>query len=161
MAPADSLPVSEALCDYLTQRSRPQLFSNALPCTIAGSSMAALKYLRSHPELVSRLRSNTEYFRAQLLARGFKPLAGDTPIIPVILGETSKAIQMSNMLLDNGVFVTGFGYPVVPKGEARVRCQISAAHTREHSGSGTRCLRHCGAKARTGVIAEISPRLAH
>ena len=63
---------------------------------------------------------------------GFKPLDGDTPIIPVILGETSKAIQMSSMLLDEGVFVTGFGFPVVPRGEARVRCQISAAHTREH-----------------------------
>jgi glycine C-acetyltransferase len=122
---------SAAFCDYLTQRSRPQLFSNALPCTIAGSSMAAVRYLRAHPELITRLRENTAYFREQLKARGFKPLDGDTPIIPVILGETAKAIQMSEMLLGEGVFVTGFGYPVVPKGEARVRCQISAAHTRD------------------------------
>ncbi|MBI4501242.1 MAG: glycine C-acetyltransferase [Gemmatimonadetes bacterium] len=121
---------STAFCDYLTQRSRPQLFSNALPCTIAGSAMAAVRYLRSHPELITRLRQNTAYFRDQLKARGFKPIDGDTPIIPVILGETAKAIQMSEMLLSEGVFVTGFGYPVVPKGEARVRCQISAAHTR-------------------------------
>jgi glycine C-acetyltransferase len=120
---------SAALVDYLIQRSRPQLFSNALPCTVAASSLAAVRYLRAHPELVTRLHQNTRYFREQLLARGFKPLPGDTPIIPVILGETSKAIQMSNMLLDQGVFVTGFGYPVVPQGHARVRCQISAAHS--------------------------------
>ncbi len=122
---------SEALVDYLIQRARPQLFSNALPCTVAASALAAVRHLHSHPELVARLRENTSYFREQLVTRGFKPLEGDTPIIPVILGETAKAIQMSEMLLDAGVFVTGFGYPVVPQGEARVRCQISAAHTRE------------------------------
>ena len=86
--------------------------------------------LRGHAEAVTRLHENTACFRQQLLSRGFKPLEGETPIIPVILGETAKAIQMSEMLLDEGVFATGFGYPVVPKGEARVRCQISAAHTR-------------------------------
>jgi len=123
---------SAAFCDYLVQRSRPQLFSNALPCTIAGSAIAAVRYLRSHPELITRLRQNTAYFREQLKALGFRPLEGDTPIIPVILGETAKAIQMSQLLLGEGVFVTGFGYPVVPKGEARVRCQISAAHSREN-----------------------------
>lgn len=122
---------SVALVDYLVQRSRPQLFSNALPCTVAASALAAVQYLRAHPELITRLRENTRYFREQLTARGFKPLPGDTPIVPVILGETARAIQMSNMLLDEGVFVTGFGYPVVPQGHARVRCQISAAHSRE------------------------------
>ncbi len=122
---------SNALTDYLTQRSRPQLFSNALPCTVAGSAKAAVDYLSSHPELVSRLRENAAYFRGQLTELGFKPLEGDTPIVPVILGETAKAIQMSSMLLDEGVFVTGFGFPVVPRGQARVRCQLSAAHTRD------------------------------
>ncbi|MCH9014581.1 MAG: glycine C-acetyltransferase [Gemmatimonadetes bacterium] len=122
---------SAEVCDYLTQRSRPQLFSNALPCTVAGSALAAVKYLENHPELVSTLHDNAAYFRKRLLELGFKPIEGDTPIIPVILGETSKAIQMSNMLLDAGVFVTGFGYPVVPKGEARVRCQVSAGHSQE------------------------------
>jgi glycine C-acetyltransferase len=81
--------------------------------------------------LVDTLKDNATYFRQQLRDKGFKPLDGETPIVPVILGETAKAIQMSNMLLDEGVFVTGFGFPVVPKGEARVRCQLSAAHTRE------------------------------
>ncbi len=122
---------SAALTDYLTQRARPQLFSNALPCTVAGSALGAVRYLRSHPERVTALHENARYFREQLLARGFKPLEGDTPIIPVILGETAKAIQMSNLLLEEGVFVTGFGFPVVPKGEARVRCQVSAGHTKD------------------------------
>lgn len=122
---------SAAVCDYLTQRARPQLFSNALPCTVAGSALQAVRQLRAHPDMVTRLHENAAYFREELKARGFKPLEGDTPIIPVILGETAKAIRMSEMLLDEGVFVTGFGYPVVPQGQARVRCQVSAAHTRE------------------------------
>jgi glycine C-acetyltransferase len=108
------------------------LFSNALPPTVAASAMAAVRYLEAHPELVARLHENVRWFRGALLEAGFRPLPGETPIIPVILGETSRAIQMSNMLLDEGVFVTGFGYPVVPQGHARVRCQISAAHTKEH-----------------------------
>jgi glycine C-acetyltransferase len=118
------------VCDYLTQRARPQLFSNALPCTVAGSALAAVRELRTHPALVTRLHANARYFRERLVGLGFRPLAGATPIIPVILGETAMAIRMSELLLEEGVFVTGFGYPVVPQGEARVRCQISAAHTR-------------------------------
>jgi glycine C-acetyltransferase len=120
-----------ALTDYLTQRSRPQLFSNALPPTVAGSALAAVRTLEAHPELVRRLHENARYFRDALTALGFKPLPGETPIVPVILGETSKAIRMSDLLLEEGVFVTGFGYPVVPQGHARVRCQLSAAHTRD------------------------------
>ena len=120
-----------ALTDYLTQRSRPQLFSNALPPTVAASALAAVRHLETHPALVTRLRDSATYFREQLAALGFRPLPGATPIIPVILGETAKAIRMSEMLLDEGVFVTGFGYPVVPQGHARVRCQISAAHSRD------------------------------
>jgi glycine C-acetyltransferase len=122
---------SAALSDYLTQRGRPQLFSNALPATVAGSALASVRFLEAHPERVERLRENTTYFRGQLGELGFKPLPGETPIIPVIIGETADAIRMSELLLGEGVFVTGFGYPVVPQGTARVRCQISAAHTRE------------------------------
>ena len=118
------------LVDYLVQRSRPQLFSNALPPTVAASALAAVHYLEHHPELVTRLHENARYFRQALRERGFEPLAGETPIVPVILGETAKALEASQMLLDEGVFVTGFGFPVVPKGEARLRCQLSAAHTR-------------------------------
>jgi glycine C-acetyltransferase len=121
---------SAAVCDYLTQRARPQLFSNGLPPTVAASSMASIEYLEAHPERVTTLRENARYFRDQLLALGFQPLPGETPIIPVILGETAAAIRMSDLLLAEGVFVTGFGYPVVPQGQARVRCQISATHSR-------------------------------
>jgi len=122
---------SAAVCDYLTQRARPQLFSNALPPTVAASALASVEYLESHPERVTLLRANTRYFRERLLELGFTPLAGETPIIPVILGETAAAIRMSDLLLAEGVFVTGFGFPVVPQGQARVRCQLSAAHTRD------------------------------
>jgi glycine C-acetyltransferase len=122
---------SASLVDYLVQRSRTQLFSNALPCTVAGSALAAVTQLEARPELVARLHDNARYFRAAVRELGFSPLPGETPIVPIILGETAKAIRASEMLLDEGVFVTGFGYPVVPQGHARVRCQISAAHTRE------------------------------
>ena len=121
---------SSALCDYLTQRSRPQLFSNALPPTVASSALAAVVFIEQHPERVRQLGDNARYFREQVIEAGFKPLAGETPIIPIIVGETSTAIQMSEMLLAEGVFVTGFGFPVVPQGQARIRCQVSAAHTR-------------------------------
>ena len=117
------------LADMLTQRSRPQLFSNALPPTVAASALAAVRYIEQHPERVERLRQNSTYFRERIIEAGFKPLPGETPIVPIIVGETAAAIQMSDMLLDEGVFVTGFGFPVVPQGQARIRCQISAAHS--------------------------------
>jgi glycine C-acetyltransferase len=120
-----------ALTDYLTQRSRPQLFSNALPPTVAGSALAAVRFVDQHPERVAKLRENTAYFRNAITEAGFQPLAGDTPIVPIIVGETSLAISMSEKMLEHGVFVTGFGYPVVPQGHARIRCQLSAAHTRD------------------------------
>jgi glycine C-acetyltransferase len=118
------------LCDMLAQRSRPQLFSNALPPTVAASALAAVEFVERHPERVRTLRENTRYFREQITEAGFSPLAGETPIVPIIVGETATAIRMSDLLLGEGVFVTGFGYPVVPHGQARVRCQLSAAHTR-------------------------------
>jgi glycine C-acetyltransferase len=121
---------SAAVTDTLTQRSRPQLFSNALPPTVAASALAAVRLLEAHPERVDRLRENTRYFREAIVEAGLKPLPGETPIIPIIVGETATAIAMSDRMLRRGVFVTGFGYPVVPHGTARVRCQISAAHTK-------------------------------
>ena len=135
-----------ALTDYLTQRSRPQLFSNALPPTVAASALAAVHHVEAHPQLVTRLHQNARYFREQLLSLGFKPLAGETPIVPVILGETAKAIHMSELLLAERVFVTGFGYPVVPQGHARVRCQLSAAHTRDDLDFALRAFKKVGSK---------------
>ena len=120
-----------SLCDIMTQRSRPQLFSNALPPTVAASALAAVQYTVAHPERVTRLHENARYFRTAIQEAGFSPLPGETPIVPIIVGETALAIRMSDLLLERGVFVTGFGFPVVPKGEARVRCQVSAAHTRD------------------------------
>jgi len=141
---------SEAVADYLTQRSRPQLFSNALPPTVAASALAAVQFVEQHPERVETLRQNTQYFRDAISEAGFKPLPGETPIIPIIVGETAAAIQMSDLLLDNGVFVTGFGYPVVPQGQARVRCQISAAHTRADLDEAVRAFTKVGTKL--GII---------
>ena len=136
----------QALTDYLTQRSRPQLFSNALPPTVAASALAAVRHVEAHPELVAKLHANARYFREQLLSLGFKPLPGETPIVPVILGETAKAIRMSELLLAEGVFVTGFGYPVVPQGHARVRCQLSAAHSRDDLDFALRAFKKVGTK---------------
>jgi glycine C-acetyltransferase len=135
-----------ALTDYLTQRSRPQLFSNALPPTVAASALASVRYVEAHPELVGKLHQNARYFREQLLALGFKPLPGETPIVPVILGETAQAIHVSELLLAEGVFVTGFGYPVVPQGHARVRCQLSAAHSRDDLDFALRAFKKVGSK---------------
>jgi glycine C-acetyltransferase len=137
---------SGALVDYLTQRSRPQLFSNALPPTVAASALASVQFIEAHPERVQRLRDNTKYFREAITEAGFKPLAGETPIIPIIVGETAAAIQMSDLLLGEGVFVTGFGFPVVPQGQARVRCQISAAHTRDDLDTAVRAFKKVGNK---------------
>ncbi|MBV8601842.1 MAG: aminotransferase class I/II-fold pyridoxal phosphate-dependent enzyme, partial [Candidatus Eremiobacteraeota bacterium] len=118
---------THALIDTLIQRSRTQLFSNALPATVACSALAAIAYLDEHPELVRKLHDNVAYFRAGLERLGYKPLPGPSAIIPIIVGETSFAIAMSDRLLHEGIFVTGFGYPVVPEGTARIRVQMSAA----------------------------------
>ena len=123
---------SREVIEYLVQRSRTQLFTNAIPPHSAAGALAAIDHLEAHPELVTRLRENTAYFREKLTALGYKPIEGDTPIVPVIVGETADAIALSTRLLDEGVFVIGFGFPVVPHGSARIRSQISAAHTREH-----------------------------
>ena len=123
---------SAEVCELLAQRSRPQLFSNALPPTVACSALRAVELLREDPSLVARLRTNAQRFRAMLVEAGFNPIPGDAAIIPIVLGETSVAIRFSERLLEQGVFVTGFGFPVVPEGTARVRIQMSAALTQEH-----------------------------
>ncbi|HLY95413.1 MAG TPA: glycine C-acetyltransferase [Gaiellaceae bacterium] len=123
---------SEEVCELLQQRSRPQLFSNALPPTVACSARAAVRVMREHPELVTKLHDNTAWFRGALREAGFAPLEGESAIIPIIVGETARAIEISGRLLERGVFVTGFGFPVVPEGTARIRVQMSAALEREH-----------------------------
>ncbi len=121
----------ESLCRVLEQRSRPQLFSNGLPPAVACSARRALTELRENPGLVARLRENTAVIRTAIAVAGLSPLPGESAIVPIIVGETRAAIELSRRLLDRGVYVTGFGYPVVPEGTARVRIQVSAALTGE------------------------------
>jgi glycine C-acetyltransferase len=123
---------SAAVCELLAQRSRPQLFSNALPPTVACSARRAIELLRTDPEHVATLRANTALLRAALVEDGWSPLPGDAAIVPIVVGETAEAIRLSERLLDEGVFVTGFGFPVVPEGTARIRIQVSAALRPEH-----------------------------
>ena len=123
---------SEEVCDVLAQRSRPQLFSNALPPTVACSALRAIELMLEDPSLLARLRENTRVFRELLVEAGYAPLEGEAAIVPIIIGETADAMALSARLLEEGVFVTGFGYPVVPEGTARVRVQMSAGLEREH-----------------------------
>ncbi|MHC5024113.1 MAG: aminotransferase class I/II-fold pyridoxal phosphate-dependent enzyme [Planctomycetota bacterium] len=118
--------------EMIVQRARPTLFSNALPCTVACSAAKAIEILMNEPERVGKLRENLTYARQGIRDAGFEVLESPTAICPIIVGDTARAIALSNKLLDRGVFVIGFGYPVVPKGTARLRVQISAAHEREH-----------------------------
>ncbi len=123
---------SRAMVELMIQRGRPTLFSNALPATIACSADKAIEILMREPERVAKLRANTAAAREGIRSVGFEVLESPTAICPIIVHDTAKAIAMSARLLELGVFVIGFGYPVVPEGEARLRCQISAAHEKSH-----------------------------
>ncbi|MCH2133716.1 MAG: aminotransferase class I/II-fold pyridoxal phosphate-dependent enzyme [Phycisphaerales bacterium] len=123
---------SKAGIEMIVQRGRPTLFSNALPTTVACSANRAIELLRDDPGMVQKLRDNVAYARKGIGEIGFEVIQSPTAICPIIVGDTAKAIAMSNELLDMGVFVIGFGYPVVPEGTARLRVQISAAHEQAH-----------------------------
>jgi glycine C-acetyltransferase len=120
---------SKALVDHLVQVSRPSLFSNALPTQVAAGALQAVEILQNEPGRVADLHAKVDRFRDALKGLGFNPLDGASAIVPIIVGETAFAIKMSKELLDEGVFVTGFGYPVVHEGTARVRVQICATLT--------------------------------
>ena len=117
--------------DWLRQRSRPYLFSNTLAPVIATTSLAVLDLLEGEDELRARLNSNSQYFREEMSALGFELVPGEHAIIPVMLGDAKLASEMSDRLLEQGIYVIGFSFPVVPRGQARIRCQMSAAHSRE------------------------------
>ncbi|GAA3431422.1 glycine C-acetyltransferase [Kutzneria kofuensis] len=119
------------IVEMLRQRSRPYLFSNSLAPSIAGAALAALDLLSSSGELLDRLRANTELFRRRMTEEGFDLLPGEHPIIPVMIGDAAKAGRMADLLLEQGIYVIGFSYPVVPHGKARIRTQMSAAHSTE------------------------------
>lgn len=120
---------SKAVIDYLNQVSRPQLFSNALPPTVAASSLKAVQILEAEPERITQLHKLVAQMRDGLKVRGFSSLEGPSAIVPIIVGETAFAIKMSQEMLAEGIFITGFGFPVVPEGEARLRIQICASLT--------------------------------
>ncbi len=119
------------IVELLRQRSRPYLFSNTLCPAIAATTLGVLKILSQSTELRDRLEDNAKHFREGMRRRGFAIPEGDHPIVPIMLGEAALATKMAAMLLDEGIYVIGFSYPVVPKGKARIRVQLSAAHTRQ------------------------------
>ena len=117
--------------ELLRQRSRPYLFSNSVAPNIVAASIAVLDLLEASPTLRDTLKENTAYFRKKIGAIGLDVPPGEHPIVPIMLGEAKLAQEMADRLLDRGVYVIGFSYPVVPKGTARIRCQVSAAHTKD------------------------------
>jgi glycine C-acetyltransferase len=120
------------IVQMLRQRSRPYLFSNTVPPVVVGGSIAVLNLLSESTELRDKLEENTTYFREQMTAAGFDIPAGEHPIVPVMLYDAKIAQEMAARLLEEGIYVIGFFYPVVPQGKARIRVQLSAAHSRDH-----------------------------
>jgi glycine C-acetyltransferase len=129
---------------WLRQRARPYLFSNTLPPVIAGVSLAVLDLLESSGALREQLRENARFFRAELGRLGFRLLPGEHPIVPVMLGEAALAQEFARRLLDEGVYAVGFSFPVVPRGQARIRTQLSAAHSREDLEGAVRAFERVG-----------------
>ncbi len=136
----------QAIVDMLRQRSRPYLFSNTVAPAIVAASIAVLDMLSRTTELRDRLEENTLYFREQMTAAGFDIRPGVHPIVPIMLGDARLAQEMAADLLREGIYVIGFSYPVVPTGEARIRTQISAAHSREHLDRAIAAFTHVGRK---------------
>lgn len=119
------------IVEMLRQRSRPYLFSNSLAPSIAAAAIATLDLLESSGDLLATLRDNTAYFRSEMIKRGFEIPESDHPIVPVMIGDAVEAARMADRLLADGIYVRAFSYPVVPKGKARIRTQLSAAHSRD------------------------------
>ncbi len=117
--------------EYLRQRSRTYLFSNALEAGTAGASLYALKFVDEHPDVRQKLTDNTVFFRQEMTKAGFNVAGSEHPITPVMFAEEKQAVEAAAKLFDEGIYVVGFSYPVVPKGKARIRVQISAAHNRD------------------------------
>jgi glycine C-acetyltransferase len=139
------------LIELLRQRSRPYLFSNAIPPMVCAAGLKALELIRQGAELRTRLAENARFLRQSLEKLGFKVRPGAHPIMPVMLGDAALAVRMADRLLEEGVYVVGFSYPVVPKGEARIRVQVSAAHTREQLAQAVTAFEKVGCEL--GIIA--------
>jgi glycine C-acetyltransferase len=119
------------IVELLRQRSRPYLFSNSVAPSIVAAALATLDLLESSGDLREKLTANTELFRAEMTAAGFDLLPGEHPIVPVMIGDAARAAKLADLLLARGIYVIGFSFPVVPKGKARIRVQLSAAHSTE------------------------------
>src|SRR6266571_6088154 len=119
------------IIELLRQRSRPYLFSNSVAPAVVGASLKVIDLLEGGDDLQDRLRENTRFFRERMTGLGFDILPGDHPIVPVMIGDAARAAEMADLLLRKGIYVIGFSYPVVPVGKARIRTQVSAAHTRD------------------------------
>jgi len=120
---------SKNIIDMLRQRSRPYLFSNSLAPSIVAASIEAIKLINENPSILDKLKNNTKYFREEIVGAGFEIKEGDHPIVPIMLGEAKIAKKLAQMMLQEGIYVVGFSFPVVPKNEARIRVQISASHS--------------------------------
>jgi glycine C-acetyltransferase len=138
------------IIEMLRQRSRPYLFSNSLPPSIVGASIEVFRLLSATTELRDRLEQNTKYFRSQMVALGFDIKPGTHPIVPIMLYDAKLSQDFARLMLDEGIYVVGFFYPVVPKGQARIRVQLSAAHTQEHLDRALEAFANVG--RRLGVI---------
>ena len=123
---------SKQIIDLLRQRSRPYLFSNSLAPAIVSASIEVLNMLNDSTSLLEKIKKNTNYFRMEIQRIGYTIKDGEHPIIPIMLGDAKLAQNIAKEMLDENIYVIGFSYPVVPKGEARIRVQISAAHSKEY-----------------------------
>ena len=132
------------MIEWLRQKSRPYIFSNSLPPAVVMASIKALDLLKRKPALLKKLRENTEYFRKKVKELGFTVLEGNHPIVPVMLGEAKLAQAVSKKLLEKGLYVVGLWFPVVPEGTARLRFQISAAHSRAQIDKAIKILKEVG-----------------
>ena len=137
---------SKNIINMLRQRSRPYLFSNSLAPSIVSASIQALSLIDNDKSILNRLKKNTLYFREQIVDAGFIIKDGDHPIVPIMLGDANLAQNLSQLMLEKGIYVIGFSFPVVPKGEARIRVQISASHSIDQIDRAVSAFQECGLK---------------
>ena len=137
---------SKNIISMLRQRSRPYLFSNSLAPSIVSASIEAVSLIDNDKSILNKLKSNTQYFREEIVSAGFTIKEGEHPIVPIMLGDAKLAQNLSQLMLEKGIYVIGFSFPVVPKGEARIRVQISAAHSIIQIDQAVKAFKECGTK---------------
>ena len=151
---------SRTLIDFLRQRARPFIFSTSHPPAVTAASIAAIEVLLEEPEIIDRLWENTRFFQAGLHAIGFNTGASEGPITPVIVGESAAAMKFSARLFEEGVFAQGMAFPIVPRGKARIRTIVTAAHTKDELQFALDTLKRVGNRAGDRVGVRTSPTAA-